>query len=224
LVYLNANFKRWLKRTDGVVAISKQSAIEIKRFFPELKGKIETIYLGVDRTTFFPRTESDITKILKSYGISNNYFLVVGNIEPRKNVMELLDAYKIYADRNPSVAQLVIVGGDGWKNEKILQKIAKMKKDGYDIYRPDKYVTDGDLPMLYSGARALVHIALHEGFGLPPVQAQACGSPVIVSNLSVFHEILNPKTATFVETGGINTVVRALEKTRTGPARASGDR
>lgn len=218
LVYLRANFTRWLKRTDGIISISKQSASEIRQFFPEVNNKITTIYLGVDRSIFFPRQKKDIAKTLIKYGVCKDYFLVVGNIEPRKNTMGLLDAYKVYADTNASVAQLVIVGGDGWKNQKILERISALTAEGYNIYRPKKYVIDEDLPMLYTGARALIHIALHEGFGLPPVQAQACGSPVIVSDLAVFHEILTPQTATYVQTDRMQTVVDAMEQV--GPAQS----
>jgi len=214
LVYLKANFKRWLKRTNGIISISKQSAHELGSFFPEVKNKITTIYLGVDRNAFFPREASDVNKTLEKYGIDKDYFIVVGNIEPRKNISDLLGAYKQYADNNRSAAQLVIVGGDGWKNEDLLKKISYLISKGYNIYRPKEYVLDEDLPMLYSGARALVHIALHEGFGLPPVQAQACGSPVIISNLPVFHEILNPETATYVNTDDIGVVVRAMEQSK----------
>lgn len=212
LIYLEANFKRWLKRTDGIVSISKQSAAEIKQFFPEIENKITAIHLGVDRSVFFPRKKQDFEKTLSRYGIAKDYFLTVGNIEPRKNVMGLLDAYKIYADTNTSVAQLVIVGGDGWKNEKILEKIKVLQAKGYNIYRPKQYVTDEDLPFLYSGARVLIHVALHEGFGLPPIQAQACGSPVIVSDLAVFHETLAPQTTTYVRADKIKTVVAAMEQ------------
>ena len=73
-----------------------------------------------------------------------------------------------------------------------------MQDEGYAVFRPDRYVKDEDLPALYSGARANVHVAIHEGFGLPPVQAQACGTPVIASNLPVFHEILDPSITTYV--------------------------
>lgn len=212
LDYLNANFKRWLKRTDGIISISKQSALEIKSFFPEVADMITTIYLGVDHEIFFPRKLSDITKTRVAHSIDKDYFLVVGNIEPRKNTMLLLDTYKRYADANSAAAQLVIVGGDGWKNEAVLEKMAELIDKGYNIYRPSGYVTDEDLPMLYSGARALIHIALHEGFGLPPFQAQACGCPVIASDLAVFHEILTPETVSYVDTSDIDSIVRAMEQ------------
>jgi len=213
LDYLNANFSRWLRRTNGVISISRQSASETEKFFPEVKGKIKTIYLGVDRDVFYPRKKIDVAKTLDKYGIKKDYFLVVGNIEPRKNVDGLLDAYRKYADMTPMAAQLVIVGGDGWKNQSTLDTITTMTAEGYAIYRPKKYVSDEDLPLLYSGARALIHVAFHEGFGLPPVQAQACGCPVIASSLPVFRETLNPSTVIYVDTNRAESVVRAMQQT-----------
>ncbi len=213
LDYLNANFHRWLARTDGVISISRQSAAETKRFFPETKGKIRAIYLGVDSNVFYPHNKAGIKKTLDKYGINDDFFLVVGNIEPRKNVLGALEAYQKYADVTSKPAQLVIVGGDGWRNEATLEKINAMIANGYLIYRPNKYVIDEDLPILYSGARALIHIALHEGFGLPPVQAQACGCPVIASSLPVFRETLNPLTVTYVDIDNVESVVSALRQT-----------
>jgi glycosyltransferase involved in cell wall biosynthesis len=222
LDYLNTNFHRWLMRTDGVVGISQQSVSETKHFFPEVKGKIKYIYLGVDSDVFYPHKKADVQRILDKYGISSDFFLIVGNIEPRKNVLGLLEAYKKYADATSHPAQLVIIGGDGWKNEETLNRIKAMIVDGYTVYRPNRYVTDTDLPAIYSGARALVHVAFHEGFGLPPVQAQACGCPVIASNLPVFHETLNPSGVTYIDTNKIESISNALGKAiLVGPQRHS---
>ena len=211
LVYLNANFNRWLKRADGIVSISEQSTREVQEIFPSTQGRITTIHLGVDRAIFYPRRRDEVDIELKNYSISKDYFLVVGNIEPRKNISTLLDAYRQYADGINSPAQLVIIGGDGWKNEDLLLKINQMIKEGYDIHRPKKYVEDSALPMLYSGARAVLHIALHEGFGLPPVEAQACGTPVIVSNIPVLHEVLGLTGVTFVPPTDVEAIANAMQ-------------
>lgn len=198
LTYLNDNFDRWMARTDKIVTISNQSKSEIKEAFPYLQDKVETVYLGVDKNQYAPMSYDEIKPILDKYGLKNDYFITVGNIEPRKNINILLESYKAYSDSTSSPAQLVLVGGDGWRNEDTLRQINIMQEEGYAVFRPDRYVKDEDLPALYSGARANVHVAIHEGFGLPPVQAQACGTPVIASNLPVFHEILDPSITTYV--------------------------
>jgi len=213
LVYLQQNFPRWIHRADALLSISKQSSEELAELFPEVKDKIRTVYLGVDPAVYHPRLRGAITKSLDKYGIAKDYFLVVGNIEPRKNIDRLVDAYQAYADAHDKAAQLVIVGGDGWRNEVLLEKIKNLQEMGYDIYRPQQYVEDVDLPDLYSGARAVIHVALHEGFGLPPIQAQACGAAVIASNIPALHEILNDDGVVYVDPEKVDEIRDALSKT-----------
>ena len=215
LAYLDANFNRWLSRTARIITISKQSQREIIHEFPAVKDRVSVVYLGVDEDQYKPRVWQDIQPVRAKYGIAQDYFITVGNIEPRKNIDTLISAYKIYADTVDTPAQLVIVGGDGWKNKKILDRIEKLQQEGYAIYRPDAYVTDDDLAILYAGARANIHVALHEGFGLPPVQAQACGTPVIASNLPVFQETLNPKLVTYVTPVDAAEMAAALQESQT---------
>ena len=190
LIYLNANFSRWLKRTSTIIAISDESSREIATYFPEYAHKIKKIYLGIDEQVFYKRKSSELKAVLKKYAIKRNFFVYVGNIEPRKNLVTLMDAYREYKDTTKDDAQLVIIGGDGWKNEKTIEHMKKLVSEGYDIHRPSKYVEDSDLPAIYSGCRSLVHIAFHEGFGLSLVQAQACGASIIASDLPVFRETL----------------------------------
>lgn len=211
LKYLLVNFERWLKRATKFISISDQSVKEIQKIFPITAGKIETIYLGVNPEVYKPKSSEEYDSVISKYGLRNDYILSVGNLEPRKNIANLLDGYRIFADTNPNAPQLVLVGGDGWKNETTIAKIQTMIKEGYDIYRPSQYVQDADLPALYTGARALVHIALHEGFGLPPLQSQACGVPVMVSNIPVFHETLHDEYAVYVDGLNIKEIAEGLE-------------
>jgi glycosyltransferase involved in cell wall biosynthesis len=104
------------------------------------------------------------------------------------------------------------VGADGWKNQDIKDKIWQLKNEGHKVIHPQKYVIDEDLPALYSGAHALLHVAIHEGFGLPPVQAQACGTYVIVSDLPVLREIVDSKSALFVDSTSVGAIVKCLKK------------
>jgi glycosyltransferase involved in cell wall biosynthesis len=210
LVYLEANFERWLARTDSIISISESSAAELRHHFPNYASKVSVVYLGVDPSMYHQRSKQEIDKVCAEYGLPLDYFLCVGNIEPRKNIARLLDAYKIYCDTSKSPKALVIIGGDGWKNESILQTIKHLQALKYRIIQPKAYVADEDLPTLYSGAKALIHIAIHEGFGLPPVQAQACGTFTIVSDLPVMKEVVNPKSAIFVNPYDINDIASAM--------------
>jgi glycosyltransferase involved in cell wall biosynthesis len=155
--------------------------------------------------------------VRKKYDLPEQYYLYVGNIEPRKNLSVLLDGYKLYSDSVKEPFPLLLVGGDGWNNEEIKRKINRMQVEHYKVRQPAAYVLDADLPALYGGALALVYIPLHEGFGLPPVQAQACGTPVVVSDLSVFHEILRPVGTTYIKDPTARKVAHVLIKKEVRP-------
>jgi glycosyltransferase involved in cell wall biosynthesis len=199
LAYLEANFLRWLKRADTIIAISDQTTRDIECYFPEYIQKVKKVYLGVDTESYYIRSRTEIKSITKKYGIKDSYFLYVGNIEPRKNLSTLLETYKLYCDKYGHGVQLVLIGGDGWKNQDIISKIKYLVDSGYDVYRPASFVKDKDLPAIYSGCRALVHIALYEGYGLSLVQAQSCGAPIIASDLEVFRETLNHAGVVYVD-------------------------
>lgn len=191
LAYLNANINNWLHRTDKIITISKASKAEFDLYFPKYSEKVETVYLGVSPDVFYPRDKNEVSRVLNKYVLPKKYFLFVGNLEPRKNINNLLDAYKKYSDSNATKTSLLLIGGDGWQNTDIHKKIVMLQKAGYSIHIPSKYVLDIDLPAIYSGSVALLQISVHEGFGLPPLQARACGTPMIVSDLPVFKEILH---------------------------------
>ena len=211
LPYLLKNIPRWIKRTDKIISISHQSASEIASFYPEAKDKTETIYLGIDEKVYYRRNDAEIDVAKNEYGITGSYVLAVGNIEPRKNIDILLDAFKSHADATKSQMSLVLIGGSGWNNEGTLNKIQALIDLGYHVVRPAKYVLDEDLPALYSGASALVQIALHEGFGLSPVQALACGTPMLLSDIPVFKEVIGErKGALYVPTDDVVAIENAL--------------
>jgi glycosyltransferase involved in cell wall biosynthesis len=214
LAYLRANMKRWLSRTSKIITISNSSSRDIKKYFPEIKNKVEVIYLGLNPLVYYPRTTREVNEVALKYGIEKNYFLYVGNIEPRKNILKLVEAYRLYADTQTNPAQLVLVGGGGWRDEEIRREIENVVKQGYKVLRPDKYVVDDDLPALYTGSRALVHVSLHEGYGLSLVQAQACGAPVIASNLQVFKETLDTKNVVYVNERDLKNIASAMTNSK----------
>lgn len=211
LPYLNKNIPRWMKRTDVIATISKASEDELKEFFPEYRDKVEVVYLGVDEGTFHPRTKAEVQKVKHDHQLPDSYFLALGNLEPRKNLVKMLDAYKIYHDQTENPHALLFVGGDGWQNAEILAKIATMQAEGYAVERSRTYIPDEDLPALYTGSVALLQLSLHEGFGLAPLQAQACGVPVIASDLPVFKEIVQ-KGITYVAGDDEKDIARAMER------------
>ncbi len=213
--YLEDSFSRWLRRTNKVISISHSSAKELIHYYPKYRDKVNVIYLGVNQKMFFPRTKSEVEQVLKEYGIQEGYFLYVGNMEPRKNILNLIEAYKLYADTNnnkKTAHSLVLVSGTGWNSDKILSRLHELQDEGYLIHVPSKYVLDEDLPAIYTGANALVHVAIHEGFGLSPLQAYACKTKVVSSNIKVLTETLSQYNALFVDPFSVKDIAKALDE------------
>ncbi|MFN3550201.1 MAG: glycosyltransferase family 4 protein [Endomicrobiia bacterium] len=145
--------------------------------------KIEVVYLSVDER-FVPQTTQKIFEIKNKYGIYKKYILYVGNFSPHKNVKNLIEAYKILQKEIRQDYTLVLIGD---RRTVVAKFIEPDKSDNYIVI---ENVPDDDLAALYSGAELFVFPSLYEGFGLPPLEAMACGCPVISSNTSSMPEIL----------------------------------
>lgn len=131
---------------------------------------------------FSPRSQADVEEMLKAFTLPREYLLFVGTLEPRKNVEVLIEAL----GRMKNTPHLVLVGWRGW-GEKPWLKMIEEKSLAARIHIPG-YVSDEDLARLYSGATALVYPSRYEGFGLPLLEAMACGCPVVSSNASCLPE------------------------------------
>jgi alpha-1,3-rhamnosyl/mannosyltransferase len=137
---------------------------------------------------FTPPAAASSAVVLGRYGLADrDYFLCVGNVEPRKNVRRLIEAYDLMRAGTRRGAPLVIAGGAGWKNRAI-HRAAAASPFASDI-RLVGYAADTDLPALMGGALAFVYPSLYEGFGLPVLEAMACGAPVITSDRSSLPEV-----------------------------------
>jgi glycosyltransferase involved in cell wall biosynthesis len=134
--------------------------------------------------TFHPVTEGP--QVLERYGVQPPYFLYVGTLEPRKNLARALRAFARTASSLPD-HRFVLVGQKGWKYEEVLREAARPELAGRVVFLG--YIPEQDIPALYTHATAFVYPSLYEGFGLPVVDAMACGAPVITSRTSSLGEI-----------------------------------
>jgi glycosyltransferase involved in cell wall biosynthesis len=190
--YLSKKIQKWANRTDKIIAITKEVSYEIEKYLHQPYSKIEIVYCGVDTKYFYKRTEKEVEKVKSYYGIDAGlYILFVGNIEPRKNLETLLDAYKKLDNSLRSKYALVIVGGDGWLNTELHVRLKEMQENGFNIIRPSSYVRTEDLPAIYSGSKLLVHPAVYEGFGITPLEALACQVPVVASDIPALKEVFS---------------------------------
>ncbi len=180
--YYQKLIPRSVRNARAVIADSESARSDIIQLLHTDPKKITTIHLGVSEE-FRPLNKALVTKYLtQKWNIRQPYVLFVGTIEPRKNIPCLLEAFTNL--KTPH--QLIIVGGKGWK----VDLPAEIEK--YHLHQRVRYlgyVSDSELVHLYNGAEAFVYPSLYEGFGLPVIEAMACGCPVITSNNSSLKEI-----------------------------------
>ena len=189
--YLTNNIENWITNTDVIITITHWMRQAIETYFNDAKNKVKVVYCGVNKNLFYARSNKEIQIVKKRYNITyKQYILFVGNLEPRKNLSLLISAYLGLPKELKDKYGLVIVGSDGWLNGDLLAQIATEDAKGQKIYKVQKYVNNEDLPAIYSGATLLVHPAIYEGFGLTPLEAIACGTQVLVSDIPAAREIL----------------------------------
>ena len=184
-LYLRAIVPATIRNSDRIIADSESTKRDILGFGWTDEEKICVVHLGVEGR-FKPVTDRErLAKVREKYGLHHEFILFVGAIEPRKNLGTLVDAY--LADSLSDRFDLVLAGGLGWDYSGLLQKIAASGRR--ERIRMPGYVDDTDLPALYSAAEAFVYPSLYEGFGLPVLEAMACGTPVITSSVSSLPEV-----------------------------------
>ncbi len=174
---------RILKNTDWVITNSQNTTNDLEEYYPVTKGKNSPFLLGKAKR-FRPTTNSER---IKELGISEPFFLSVGTIEPRKNLIVLLDAYEIFCKQTKHEIQLIIAGGMGWKSESFEEKLNQ--HPFRNQIKVLGYVENDDLPILYSHCKVLIYPSIYEGFGFPILEGMACGAPVICSNNSSLPEV-----------------------------------
>lgn len=162
---------------------------DLKRLIPEISHeKLRVIPLGIDNE-FVSQPTARIRKCLKRLQVPTPYILYVGTIEPRKNLEVLVEAYSRLIHRGDVPEHLVLVGQLGWKYRSLLERLEDPVLAGR-VHRLG-YVSQADLPSLYSGASVFVYPSWEEGFGFPPLEAMACGTPVVSSRSSSLVENLD---------------------------------
>jgi alpha-1,3-rhamnosyl/mannosyltransferase len=186
--------KNWLqakaaRKAQHVITGSHYSIRELVECFGVDERRISVVHHGV-RAEWFdapPAEARDAT--LAQYGLNAGYFLFVGTLQPRKNVERLLQAYLALPPVLRSARQLLIVGAPGWRSEELVKRIKAAQQQGENVIWLDKLTDDAQLQHLYAGAGAFVFPSLHEGFGLPLVEAFASGVAVATSNATSLPEV-----------------------------------
>lgn len=185
LEYFNKYFFKNVKKSDHIITGSHYTKEEIVKHLDFPHEDITVIYHAVDHKLFRLYKEADLQKTKEKHNLPDSFILFVGSIEPRKNLLTLLKAYTQLPESIKEKLPLVLVGFKGWENEEVMKEIEHNKD--YVIYLG--YLTDIELAHVYNQASLFVYPSLYEGFGIPPLEAMACGTPVIASNVSSIPEV-----------------------------------
>jgi alpha-1,3-rhamnosyl/mannosyltransferase len=225
--------KNWLQikaaqKAQHVIAVSHFSVRELVEHFGVNENNISVVHHGV-RAEWHERPsveERDAT--LAQYQLRAGYFLFVGTLQPRKNVERLLAAYLTLPPVLRSARQLVIVGSQGWRSEELVRQIKAAQQNGENVVWLDKLTDNRQLQHLYAGAGAFIFPSLHEGFGLPLLEAFASGVAVACANATSLPEVAAGAALEFdpLSVGEIAAAMTTLARDEVARARyiAAGER
>lgn len=194
-----------VRRARRVIAVSESTRQDLVRLYGLDPGRVDVVYNGVD-AAFRPLPQEEVAAFRSGKGLPERFVLFVGTLEPRKNIVRLVEAYaRLSAPRIP----LMLVGGRGWFYEEILVRVEEL--DLADEVCFVGYVPAEDLPYWYNAAEVLAYPSLYEGFGLPALEAMACGTPVVTSSTSSLPEVVG-QAGMLVEPTDVDALAAALQQ------------
>jgi glycosyltransferase involved in cell wall biosynthesis len=204
--YLRAFTAHTVRRAARVIAISESTARDVVAQFGIDPARVDVAPPGTDFDQFKPLPPEQVAAFRREKRLPDDFWLFVGTLEPRKNLPTLLAAYaQLPPDSRPA---LVLAGGKGWDYDAIFAAIAAHGLER-DVLTPG-FVPAAELPLWYNSASLFVYPSLFEGFGIPPLEAMACGVPVIVSDVSSLPEVVAGSDGLRVPPGDMDAWVSAL--------------
>jgi len=181
-------FPEAVEKADAIITDSHFTACELMDCLPVDSAKVVPIHLGVT-AAYHPRSKQELEPCMQRYGLDyQGYVLVVGTLEPRKNLKLVLDAYRSLPMKIQQQYPLAVIGMKGWGTEQIDKDMEALIHSGH--LRLLGYVPSEDMPLLYAAAKLFVYPSIYEGFGLPPLEAMASGVPVITSDRASLPEVV----------------------------------
>lgn len=213
--WLDLTLKASCRRADVIVTVSEFSKREIIKYLKIPEDRIRVMYPGVDLELFHTGYSDDqIQASKRKYGINGDYILYLGTIEPRKNIQRLIEAYEqilesTVPEKRDGLPQLVLAGGRGWLCDDIYRAANKENLKGKVLFTG--YIDEEDSPCLLSGALFFCFPSLYEGFGTPPVEALACGTPVLTANVASMPEVLG-EYAVYADPQSVNSIADGMRR------------
>jgi glycosyltransferase involved in cell wall biosynthesis len=205
--YLGWMMPRFVRAATRVIADSEATRRDVLRYYGIAPDRIRTVHLGVE-PSFTPVEPARAREVVRMrQRLVEPYILFVGTLEPRKNLQGLLAAYRRLLQDRADSPRLAIAGAPGWMYEDVFRLVRTWGLTDRVSFLG--HVPDADLPVLYSAAAAFAYPSLYEGFGLPPLEALACGAPVVCSNRPALPEVVGD-AALLVDPTNPNALASAL--------------
>lgn len=207
--YLNKTLPKKLKTVDKIIVDSLFTKNEVKEIFNIQDEKIRVIYPGVNEAFKKIFDTSLLEAVRNEYCLPQNFILCVSTLEPRKNIEGLILAYKRLKEILNNPPSLVIAGPKGWQYDEVFNLVMSLGLTQEVIFIG--YVSEEHLPIIYNLALLFIYPSFYEGFGLPVIEAMACGLPTIVSHTSSLKEIAN-EAALFIDPHNCNDMASAMKE------------
>ncbi len=211
--YLREFTARSVKRARAVIAISESTRQDVINLLGAPPERVHTVYCGADET-FRPLPAAEVAAFKAARRLPETFVLFLGTLEPRKNVDGLIRAYACWRKQKPDAPPLVIAGGKGWYYNHIFSLVESLNLT--ERVRFTDYVPQHELPLWYNAASLFIYPSHFEGFGLPVLEAMACGTPVITSTVSSLSEVTgNSGAARLVNPADTDALVAAMREVMT---------
>lgn len=188
-IYLQYSMARAAGKSDFIITVSENSKQDILRIFNLKEEKVKVIYNGISENFKPINDESLLYSIRQKYGFPDKIILYIGTLQPRKNVDTLIRSYYRLRKEKKIEHQLVIAGRKGWLVKELIKLVDELRLSKDVVFTG--YIPDKDLPSLYNLADIFVYPSSYEGFGLSVLEAMACGTPVITTNISSLPEVVS---------------------------------
>jgi glycosyltransferase involved in cell wall biosynthesis len=196
------------KHARHIITISANSKKDIANYYDIPVTKISVAYPGFDQPAARPPTTTSINRITKKYNLSEDYILYLGTLQPRKNLVRLLQAFEALPAEFKDIF-LVIAGKRGWLYQKFVHQLNLSPKK--DRVRLTGFIEEDDIPALYAGAKCFCLVGLYEGFGIPALEALVYGTVPVVANTASLPEVVGQGGIT-VDPYSIKSISQGLEK------------
>lgn len=222
-IYLRRKIQQWvyftrisaIKKASKIIADSQNTKKDVIKLLDVPENKIKVVHLGVGEDFRPAESSSFVKSVMRKYGINKEYILHVGGVSATKNVNRLLLAFKRLLTVHKKNLALVVVGNLSFTPD--YQKAFRAKLEELSLQKKvilPGHIPEKDLILLYNGASLFVYPSLYEGFGLPPLEAMACGCPVVVSNAASIPEVVG-NIGLYVNPYKVDEIVSAMEKVLT---------